>query len=51
MNDAKLPIHYSVYTIDGKMVQCGDIYSPSYSIQIPKDVYIIQVGSDMHKIH
>ena len=51
LNDAKLPIHYSVYTIDGKMVQCGDIYSPSYSIQIPKDVYIIQVGSDMHKIH
>lgn len=50
LNDVELPVSYSVYAIDGKMVQCGYVYSPSYTIQIPKGIYIVQVGNDVHKI-
>ena len=50
LNDIELPVSYSVYAIDGKMVQCGYVYSPSYTIPIPKGIYIVQVGNDVHKI-
>lgn len=50
LNDIELPVSYSVYTIDGKMIQCGYVYSPSYIIQIPKGIYIVQVGNDVYKI-
>ena len=49
-NDIELPVSYSVYTIDGQMIQCGYVYFPSYTIQIHKGVYIVQVGNDIHKI-
>lgn len=50
LNDIELPVSYSVYAIDGNMVQCGYVYSPSYTIQIPKGIYIVQVGNNVHKI-
>lgn len=50
LNNIELPVSYSVYAIDGKMVQCGYVYSPSYTIPIPKGIYIVQVGNDVHKI-
>lgn len=50
LNDIELPVSYSVYTIDGKMIQSGEIQSSSYSIQIPKDIYIVKIGSQAFKM-
>lgn len=50
LNNSEFPIPYSIYTIDGQILHCGKIYSSQHSIQIPKGLYIIQVGSDIHKI-
>ena len=50
LTDVELPLHYSIYAIDGKIIQCGKISSLKSSIQIPKDFYIVQVGRVIHKI-
>lgn len=50
LNNSEFPIPYSIYTINGQIIHCGKIYSSQHSIQIPKGLYIIQVGSDIHKI-
>lgn len=50
LNNIELPIPYSIYTIDGKIIQYGKVCSSNFSIQIPKDFYIVQVGRVIHKI-
>ncbi len=50
LSGIELPISYSIYTVDGKMVQCGEIQSSSYSIQIPKDIYIVKIGNQTFKM-
>lgn len=50
LNDIELPVSYSVYTIDGQMIQCGKIYSSSCSIEIPQRTYIVQIGNCIKKV-
>ena len=51
LNEIELPVSYSVYTIDGKMIQCGKISSSNFSIQIPKDFYIVKIGKQIFKVY
>ena len=51
LNNVELPIPYSIYTIDGKIIQCGKICSSNFSIQIPKDFYIIKIGNQTYKVY
>ena len=44
------PIHYSIYSIDGTMIEQGNLRK-SYTLRIPaKGVYIVRVGNTTHKI-
>ncbi|WP_306303696.1 leucine-rich repeat domain-containing protein [Prevotella dentasini] len=44
------PVRYSVYAIDGEMIDHGSLTS-SHSIQIPsRGIYIVRVGNTVHKI-
>ena len=44
------PIHYSIYSIDGTMIEQGNLIK-SYTLRMPaKGVYIIRVGNTTHKI-
>lgn len=45
-----LSVPYSVYTIDGRLVESGTLCSPHYSIQVPKGIYIVRVGRYVHKV-
>ena len=44
------PIHYSIYSIDGTMIEQGNLIK-SYTLRMPaKGVYIVRVGNTTHKI-
>ena len=44
------PIHYSIYSIEGTMIEQGNLIK-SYTLRMPaKGVYIIRVGNTTHKI-
>ena len=44
------PIHYSIYSIDGTMIEQGNLIK-SYTLRMPaKGVYIVRVGNATHKI-
>ena len=44
------PIHYSIYSIDGTMIEQGNLRK-SYTLRMPaKGVYIVRVGNTTHKI-
>ena len=44
------PIHYSIYSIEGTMIEQGCL-TKSYTIKMPsKGVYIVRVGNATHKI-
>ena len=44
------PIHYSIYSIDGTMIEQGNLRK-SYTLKMPvKGVYIVRVGNTTHKI-
>ena len=44
------PIHYSIYGIEGTMIEQGCL-TKSYIIKMPsKGVYIVRVGNATHKI-
>ena len=44
------PIHYSIYSIDGTMIEQGNLRK-SYTLKMPaKGVYIVRVGNATHKI-
>ena len=44
------PIHYSIYNIDGTMIEQGNLIK-SYTLRMPaKGVYIVRVGNTTHKI-
>ena len=44
------PIHYSIYSIDGTMIEQGNL-KKSYTLKMPaKGVYIVRVGNTTHKI-
>ena len=44
------PIHYSIYSIEGTMIEQGCL-TKSYTIKMPsKGVYIVRVGNTTHKI-
>ena len=44
------PIHYSIYNIDGTMIEQGNLIK-SYTLRMPaKGVYIVRVGNATHKI-
>ena len=44
------PIHYSIYSIEGTMIEQGNLIK-SYTLRIPaKGVYIVRVGNTTHKI-
>ena len=44
------PIHYSIYSIEGTMIEQGNLIK-SYTLRMPaKGVYIVRVGNTTHKI-
>ena len=44
------PIHYSIYSIEGTMIEQGNLIK-SYTLRMPaKGVYIVRVGNATHKI-
>ncbi|MBF1475178.1 MAG: leucine-rich repeat domain-containing protein [Prevotella pallens] len=44
------PIHYSIYSIEGTMIEQGNLRK-SYTLKMPaKGVYIVRVGNTTHKI-
>ena len=44
------PIHYSIYSIEGTMIEQGNL-KKSYTLKMPvKGVYIVRVGNTTHKI-
>ena len=44
------PIHYSIYSIEGTMIEQGNLRK-SYTLRMPaKGVYIVRVGNTTHKI-
>ena len=44
------PIHYSIYSIEGTMIEQGNLIK-SYTLKMPsKGVYIVRVGNTTHKI-
>ena len=44
------PIHYSIYSIEGTMIEQGNLIK-SYTLKMPaKGVYIVRVGNATHKI-
>ena len=44
------PIHYSIYSIEGTMIDQGNLIK-SYTLRMPaKGVYIVRVGNATHKI-
>lgn len=49
-DESELPTPYSIYTIAGRLVDSGTLSSSCYSIQIPKGVYIVKIGRDVHKV-
>ena len=50
VNDIELPVHYSIYTIDGGIVRHGYLETTHLSISLPKRNYIVQVGQFSYKI-
>ena len=43
------PIHYSIYSIEGTMIEQGNL-KKSYTLKPAKGVYIVRVGNTTHKI-
>ena len=49
-NKADLPLPYVIYLINGKTLKQGNLEIKHTSISIPSDIYIVQVGDDIHKV-
>lgn len=43
------PLHYSIYSIDGEMVEQGNL-TVSHTIQMKSGIYIVCIGKTTHKI-